>query len=181
MSWKDCNTSLFLCHSGHGHVSSPPVLCLLWSWVRWAQVAADPIVNTDAAFLAAPLHSHSGCGQGHWPLQQLCALYPCLILCNGTSTDLIVLMVKPFSDHSISIGPLLYLNLAGRNQRFSCCLLMNLPRATLQMAKKAMCLWHRAEPANVSVDQDFFSDMFHVLKSNDLFCESWFFSVPCVI
>lgn len=78
-----------------------------------------------------------------------------------------------------------YLNLAGRNGSFSCCLLTNLPRATLQVARKVMCLWHRAKPASVSVDRDFSSDMFHmfhVLKSNDLFCESYiFFSVPCVI
>lgn len=58
---------------------------------------------------------------------------------------------------------------------------MNLPRATLQVARKVMCLWHRAKPASVSVDQDFFSGTFHVLKSNDLFCESYFFSAPCVV
>lgn len=95
------------------------------------------------------------------------------ILCNGTTTDLIALMFKPFSHYSTSIGP--HLNLAGRNGSFSCCLLTNLPRATLQLARKAMCLWHRAKPASLSVDQDFFPDMFHVLKSNDLFFESYFF------
>lgn len=31
------------------------------------------------------------------------------------------------------------------------------------------------------MDQDFFSDMFHFLKSNELFCDSYFFAVPHVI
>lgn len=85
---------------------------------------------------------------------------PCtlpFILCNGTTTDVMALMFKPFSDYYTSICPL---NLAGRNGSFSCCLLTNLPRATLQVARKVMCLWHRAKPDSVSVD---------------LFCESYFF------
>lgn len=67
-----------------------------FSWWTWAYVLSSffmlPVEldllswgnswshsDTGAAFLAVPLHSHSSCGQGQWPLQLLCALYPCLL------------------------------------------------------------------------------------------------------
>lgn len=54
VSWKNCNTIMLLAHNGHRHMSSPPVLCFVWSWVCWAQVTANPITNTDCITGSTP-------------------------------------------------------------------------------------------------------------------------------